>query len=595
MTNLLETDPICVRWKAALDGATTDVDRLEALLWLGRRLAGLDNEQATTLMAQAQVLAERLGDPRARAFLYLNRLEIGGFSSSLELFSLQLKDLLRAEQAAREAGDRGLCLNLMHYRALLVGRDGSMFEALPLIDEILDDLEKDPPRKPLEWEALAGTHSMVAMGLQRGHDLEGALRHYRLSLDALSHLELHTGYPLAYGLFADLLMQAGRFDEARVAVERIDVLRAQTPWVSLLPEPFYEVRKLRLEALATDTPEARHALGTFLTDVLFPMVAHLPDIYRIEFLVQMAEMALVSRQWSLLETLVELSLRERDNVSAGNFFYSPRLFRLQAEAAGQRQDYREQVRLLEEATRDEHRSQSAQLGPQIERLKLTRQIEAQFQQTTRMTGVLESFLPKPIVRELVDDGTSAPRQVAHAALLVGDIAQFSTVSATLSAEQVFSELTGLFSGFDEVVNRAGGQRLKTIGDAYFAVAGLLDGRPQPVRTLVEAVVEMLGNLSRRTIFREMRFGLAVGPVTAGIVGSRQYLFDVLGHTVNLAFRLEAAAPIGAVLMHDDAAAELMASGPLPRGCSLAKAGAVDLKGVGRTETWLLSVDIQEPA
>jgi class 3 adenylate cyclase len=250
--------------------------------------------------------------------------------------------------------------------------------------------------------------------------------------------------------------------------------------------------------------------------------------------------------------------------------------------------YNLEAQTLRQATEAERAYGAEQARVKAERVQMAHQIETQFRENAALSeanrkidGLLLNLLPSPVVSELKATGASVPREFSRVGVLVGDIVGFSTVSKTLAPADLFAELNELFGTFDGFLAEAGAQRLKTIGDAYMAVAGILDGVEDPARVLVGVAQRALAHLDARAsgAFRTMRWGLAVGPVMAGIVGQSRYIYDVFGHTVNLAFRLEAASAPGHLCVDGPTAA---ASGLI-----FSPAGTKDLKGVGPVTLHLL--------
>jgi adenylate cyclase len=107
---------------------------------------------------------------------------------------------------------------------------------------------------------------------------------------------------------------------------------------------------------------------------------------------------------------------------------------------------------------------------------------------------------------------------------------------------LISELNDLFTGFDAIFAADGCERIKTIGDAYLAVCGMDQNRPNPSASIVLAALQVLDFLNQRNrqspVRWEIRIGVHTGKVVGGIVGTRKFLYDVFGDTVNTASRME---------------------------------------------------------
>ena len=169
-------------------------------------------------------------------------------------------------------------------------------------------------------------------------------------------------------------------------------------------------------------------------------------------------------------------------------------------------------------------------------------------------ALLKNILPPPVAEELKNTGKATPMVYEHAAILFADIVGFTPWASGLEPDEIIRELNELFTGFDEIMEKHGCERIKTLGDGYLAVSGISGGGSECISALVRAGVEMLEYLDRRNLDRrnlgrsdihEVRIGIDTGSVVGGVVGVKKYIFDVFGDSVNMAFRLEAlSVPMG---------------------------------------------------
>ena len=160
-------------------------------------------------------------------------------------------------------------------------------------------------------------------------------------------------------------------------------------------------------------------------------------------------------------------------------------------------------------------------------------------------GLLRNILPDEVAQELKGRGYATPRNYESATVLFTDFVNFTLLSTELSPKELIDELDVCFLAFDEICERNGLEKIKTIGDAYMCAGGL----PVPNDThpfdAVRAAMEMCDWLEKRTsdnpnaLFRYMRIGIHTGPVVAGVVGKNKFAYDIWGDAVNLASRLEA--------------------------------------------------------
>ena len=168
----------------------------------------------------------------------------------------------------------------------------------------------------------------------------------------------------------------------------------------------------------------------------------------------------------------------------------------------------------------------------------------------RADQLLLALLPQRAARHLQGHGRATEaagiyaEDVPEATLLFADMVGFSRRAQAAPSEQVVRDLDRLFRALDAIALQHGVEKIKTIGDAYMAAAGLdpaADARP-PAQAVASAALAFLEATEGLTFLGEpvqLRIGLATGPVTAGVIGSQRPHYDVWGDTVNLAARLEA--------------------------------------------------------
>jgi len=179
----------------------------------------------------------------------------------------------------------------------------------------------------------------------------------------------------------------------------------------------------------------------------------------------------------------------------------------------------------------------------------------------RSEGLLLNIIPAPIAERLKGrpDATAAKghgpvlaEQFDEVAVLFADLAGFTQRSGDMPPDQLIDTLDDLFSEMDRLADRHGLEKIKTIGDAYMAVAGV----PTPVDDPAGRALDMALDLAEVLETRrwpsgeqvQARIGIALGPVVAGVVGRRKFAYDVWGDTVNLASRLESTGQAGRILV-----------------------------------------------
>ncbi len=204
----------------------------------------------------------------------------------------------------------------------------------------------------------------------------------------------------------------------------------------------------------------------------------------------------------------------------------------------------------------------------------------------RNLALLYNALPPAVAQQLRDRPGSRPvRLLSSVTVVFADIVGFSDLVRQLTPGQLLALLDALFSAFDAAAERRGLEKIKTIGDAYLAVAGLTPGesgsglRAVAMARDLQRAAAAIGR--RRQLDLKLRIALHTGPVVAGVLGSKRYAFDIWGETVNIASRLQAAAPVDGILISE--ATRLACAGRLPLGAGQ----RFELRGCGVVTAALL--------
>jgi len=204
----------------------------------------------------------------------------------------------------------------------------------------------------------------------------------------------------------------------------------------------------------------------------------------------------------------------------------------------------------------------------------------------RVEALLLNVLPGEIAERLQSDPNSIADHFDDASILFADVVDFTPLSSSLDAREVVGLLDRLFTSFDELVDRYDVEKIKTIGDCYMVAAGVPRPRSDHAHALARVALEMrecardcLPEGDGRDL--RLRIGISSGPVVAGVIGRRRFLYDLWGDTVNMASRMESHGTPDEIqitretweLLRDD-----FVTKPY---------GVVDVKGKGEVETWRL--------
>jgi adenylate cyclase len=158
-------------------------------------------------------------------------------------------------------------------------------------------------------------------------------------------------------------------------------------------------------------------------------------------------------------------------------------------------------------------------------------------------SLLRNVLPGQIVTRLNNGEVVIADRVEEATILFADLVGFTRVASRVAPAVLVNHLNRIFSEFDALCRTWEIEKIKTIGDAYMAAAGLLEIRPGQTAAMAEFALAMLAALEQINATVEVpfriRIGIHTGPVIAGVIGVNKFIYDVWGDTVNLASRLEA--------------------------------------------------------
>ncbi len=201
----------------------------------------------------------------------------------------------------------------------------------------------------------------------------------------------------------------------------------------------------------------------------------------------------------------------------------------------------------------------------------------------------ELLLMNILPRSIADRLKSAPQTIADhfdaASILFADVVDFTPFAQRLSPAAVVGILDELFSHFDTLVERHGLEKIKTIGDAYMAAAGVPDPSPDHARKAALLALDMREAIATSTVGGgsglELRIGINSGPLIAGVIGSKRFLYDLWGDAVNTASRMESQSTPGEIQV-TRATYELLKDEFVCR-----RRGTIEVKGKGQMETWYL--------
>jgi adenylate cyclase len=198
--------------------------------------------------------------------------------------------------------------------------------------------------------------------------------------------------------------------------------------------------------------------------------------------------------------------------------------------------------------------------------------------------LLLNVLPEEIAAILKDGTRTIADYHAEASILFADVANFTPMSAGMTPGELVELLNEVFSDFDALVEKYDVEKIKTIGDCYMVAAGVPHARPDHAHILAQMALSMRDLVSQRCFGgRQLTFriGINSGPVVAGVIGRKKFIYDLWGDTVNTASRMESQGLAGQVQVTETTYKLLQ------HDFSFEERGAVYVKGKGDMQVYLL--------
>ena len=233
-----------------------------------------------------------------------------------------------------------------------------------------------------------------------------------------------------------------------------------------------------------------------------------------------------------------------------------------------------------------------------EKQKLRTQVDAQYEEIRlekdRSERLLLNILPPAIAERLKRNEINIAQGHADVTVMFADIVGFTRMTEELSPVETVKILNDVFSIFDDIADKYRVEKIKTIGDAYMACAGLDTGAQihyaDAVASMAIEMIQKVAEYRKRTGERlQIRIGIGTGPVVAGVIGKKKFIYDMWGDTVNVAFRLAAdAAP-------ETIQVDLMTHRRLYNRFRFEASQELEIKGKGRMQVFQLTAALERSA
>ena len=203
-----------------------------------------------------------------------------------------------------------------------------------------------------------------------------------------------------------------------------------------------------------------------------------------------------------------------------------------------------------------------------------------FQQRAEM--LLLNILPKEISEKLKADQRTIADQYSAASILFADVVEFTPMAAKMTPLELVELLNEVFQCFDGLVEKYDLEKIKTIGDCYMVAAGVPRSRPDHATALVDLALDMQAAVNERKFGgRQLSFriGINSGPVVAGVIGRKKFIYDLWGEAVNLASRMESHGRTRCIQITRNT------YDLIKHAFDCASLGLIEVKGAGTMEVW----------
>jgi class 3 adenylate cyclase len=568
---------------AALPQASLDTGRINLLLELNRAFNSRNVDSARNFAAEAITLSETLGDQKKLA-LSLKQMGISYYSRDNKMALQYWEKSLEAFRAARDSAG---VANLLSNIGAIYMNEGNDVKAAEYYMNALGIAEKINDKLRIATVL----NNMGSVYNHRENTREKALDHYKRSLPLSELLNDRNSIGTTSANIGEIYLSMRKFDSAIVYFNKSLAAHGNTEKVA---QPLNNLGavydSLGNYPLALSYHMQADSIGFKFKNVRYQIQAQLglADIYyrlqqygkSLDAYKRAENMAARSRQNFLLKDIYKglSQIYARQNNFQDAYVYQRLLTTLKDTLynADEQQrlgsvvfDYEIQKKESEiKLLTQENKLSDLELKRQkfaknaliaglglvsliifilyrdyLNKIKTNKVLDSQ---KAEIQTLLSNILPDEVARELQRDGVATPRFYESASVLFTDFKSFTKLADKLSPQEVIAELNACFNEFDDIIERNGLEKIKTIGDAYMCAGGIPVTDPNHYWNIVKAAREIQQYVWARNREREdnglapweIRIGIHVGPIVAGVVGKKKYAYDIWGSTVNIASRME---------------------------------------------------------
>ncbi|MCX6146388.1 MAG: adenylate/guanylate cyclase domain-containing protein, partial [Candidatus Kapabacteria bacterium] len=208
--------------------------------------------------------------------------------------------------------------------------------------------------------------------------------------------------------------------------------------------------------------------------------------------------------------------------------------------------------------------------------------------------LLLNILPLSIAKRLKNGETFIADKINEATIIFVDIEKFTQLSQGATPDRIVIVLNDIYSKFDQISEKYGIEKIKTIGDCYMAASGVPEQRKDHAIAAANWAID-IGKIISNYVTEDgtkidFRVGLDAGPVVAGVIGEKKFIYDLWGDTVNTASRMETNGMSGMIHVTDKFK-KIIENDKLINNFKFESRGEIDIKGKGKLKTWFMTNNI----
>ena len=479
--------------------------------------------------------------------------EVGNLYKSIENYDRAIDYLKRGNELLVNSGRAKLKSFALSSLASVYRRTGQAELALSLNFEALEI------RKGLQdWIQVASSYNNIGNLYEDKNDFQQALKYHRQAMEIRETEGDTRGKASSYKNMGSNYFEIGLYKESVRYCKRslelyreIDVIRRQQSACFCLYESY---KKLGQPQLALDYLEQIRDIESEID-----MKKNLKQIQEMEF-----------EKKTLLDSIAQE--REKEELEM---------------------DYQRQL-LAEEQTRNRVVLILAAVGflslLLYYRWKSEARAKKEIQaEREKSDNLLLNILPYEVAQELKTHGRATARQYDNVSVLFTDFKGFTQLASTVEPQHLVEQLNFYFKAFDDIMDECGLEKIKTIGDAYMAAAGVPVPDSMASTKAVKAALMMVDYMREQRFSHsdvasfQMRIGIHTGPIVAGVVGKKKFQYDLWGDTVNIASRMESNGEVGKVNISQSTYDDIKNTADY----LCAARGRIEVKGKGKLDMYFV--------